>query len=53
MDDPSGDAELLAPELVANAAEHTGSQQIGLILRQAPGGTGSATPPRMLILGSP
>jgi anti-sigma regulatory factor (Ser/Thr protein kinase) len=34
MDDPSGDAELLASELVANAAEHTGSQQIGLVLRR-------------------
>jgi anti-sigma regulatory factor (Ser/Thr protein kinase) len=34
MHDPSGDAELLASELVANAAEHTGSQQIGFVLRR-------------------
>jgi len=34
MHDPSGDAELLASELVANAAEHTGSQQIGCVLRR-------------------
>jgi hypothetical protein len=33
MGDPSGDAELLASELVANAAEHTGSQRIGFVLR--------------------
>jgi anti-sigma regulatory factor (Ser/Thr protein kinase) len=33
MDDPSGNAELLASELVANAAEHTGGQHIGLVLR--------------------
>ena len=40
MDDPSGDAELLASELVANAAEHAGSQQIGFVLRRhtEPGG---------------
>jgi anti-sigma regulatory factor (Ser/Thr protein kinase) len=40
MDDPAGDAELLASELVANAAEHAGSQQIGLVLRRhtEPGG---------------
>jgi anti-sigma regulatory factor (Ser/Thr protein kinase) len=34
MDDPSGDTELLASELVANATEHTGSQQIGFVLRR-------------------
>jgi anti-sigma regulatory factor (Ser/Thr protein kinase) len=34
IDDPSGDAELLASELVANAAEHAGSQQIGFVLRR-------------------
>jgi hypothetical protein len=34
MHDPSGDAELLASELVANAAEHTGSHQIGFVLRR-------------------
>jgi hypothetical protein len=34
IDDPCGDAELLASELVANAAEHTPSQQIGLVLRR-------------------
>jgi anti-sigma regulatory factor (Ser/Thr protein kinase) len=34
MDDPSGDAELLASELVANAAEHARSQQIGFVLRR-------------------
>jgi anti-sigma regulatory factor (Ser/Thr protein kinase) len=40
MDDPSGDAELLASELVANAAEHAGSQHIGFVLRRRtePGG---------------
>ena len=40
MDDPSGDAELLVSELVANAAEHAGSQQIGFVLRRhtEPGG---------------
>jgi hypothetical protein len=40
LDDPAGDAELLASELVANAAEHTGSQQIGFVLRRhtGPGG---------------
>ena len=40
MDDPSGDAELLASELVANAAEHTGSQQIGFVLRRHTGRDG-------------
>jgi anti-sigma regulatory factor (Ser/Thr protein kinase) len=40
MDDPSGDAELLASELVANAAEHTGSQQIGFMLRRHTGRDG-------------
>ena len=39
MDDPSGAAELLASELVANAAEHTGTP-IGLALRHHPGPTG-------------
>jgi hypothetical protein len=34
IDDPCGDAELLASELVANAAEHTPSQQIGFVLRR-------------------
>jgi anti-sigma regulatory factor (Ser/Thr protein kinase) len=34
MDDPSGDAELLTSELVANAAEHAGGQHIGLVLRR-------------------
>src|SRR5262249_44058522 len=34
MDDPSGDAELLASELVANAAEHTSNHQIGFVLRR-------------------
>jgi anti-sigma regulatory factor (Ser/Thr protein kinase) len=40
MDDPSGDAELLVSELVANAAEHAGSQPIGFVLRRhtEPGG---------------
>jgi len=33
MDDPSGDAELLFSELVTNTAEHTGSHQIGFVLR--------------------
>ena len=42
MDDPSGDAELLASELVANAAEHTGSQQIGFVLRRHTGRDGRA-----------
>jgi hypothetical protein len=37
MDDPSGDAELLASELVANAAEHAGSHQIGFVLRRRTG----------------
>ena len=40
MDDPSGDAELLASELVANAAEHTGSHQIGFVLRRHTGQDG-------------
>jgi hypothetical protein len=40
MDDPSGDAELLASELVANAAEHTGSHQIGFVLRRHTGHDG-------------
>jgi anti-sigma regulatory factor (Ser/Thr protein kinase) len=40
MDDPSGDAELLASELVANAAEHTGSHQIGFVLRRHTGRDG-------------
>src|SRR5215813_4136625 len=39
MDDPSGDAELLASELVANAAEHTGSP-IALALRRHAGPAG-------------
>jgi anti-sigma regulatory factor (Ser/Thr protein kinase) len=39
MDDPSGAAELLASELVANAAEHTGTP-IGLALRHHPGSAG-------------
>ena len=55
MDDPSGDAELLASELVANAAEHTGSQQIGFVLRRHTGRDGQRgvtcevtdTPPAM------
>jgi anti-sigma regulatory factor (Ser/Thr protein kinase)/predicted GIY-YIG superfamily endonuclease len=34
IDDPSGDAELLASELAANAAEHAGSGPIGLALRR-------------------
>jgi anti-sigma regulatory factor (Ser/Thr protein kinase) len=34
MDDPSGDAELLASELVANAAEHGDGQPISLALRR-------------------
>ena len=34
IDDPAGDAELLASELVANAAEHVGSGPIALILRR-------------------
>ncbi len=33
MDDPDGDAELLASELVANAAEHSGGP-VGLALRR-------------------
>src|SRR5262245_31538601 len=37
MNDPSGDAELLAFELVANAAEHAGGQYIGLVLRRHTG----------------
>jgi anti-sigma regulatory factor (Ser/Thr protein kinase) len=40
IDDPSGDAELLASELVANAAEHTGSHQIGFVLRRHTGRDG-------------
>src|SRR5262245_61772262 len=40
MDDPSGDAELLASERVANAAEHTGSHQIGFVLRRHTGRDG-------------
>ena len=40
IDDPSGDAELLASELVANAAEHTGSHQIGFVLRRHAGQDG-------------
>jgi hypothetical protein len=40
MDDPSGDAELLASELVANAAERTGSHQIGFVLRRHTGRDG-------------
>jgi anti-sigma regulatory factor (Ser/Thr protein kinase) len=39
MDDLSGDVELLASELVANAAEHT-CTPIGLALRHHPGPTG-------------
>ena len=40
MDDPSGDAELLASELVANAAEHGDGAPISLALRRhtEPGG---------------
>ena len=34
IDDPAGDAQLLASELVANAAEHVGSGPIALILRR-------------------
>ncbi len=34
IDDPAGDAELLASELVANAAEHVGSGPIALTLRR-------------------
>jgi len=34
MDDPSGDAELLASELVANAAEHGDGKPISLALRR-------------------
>jgi anti-sigma regulatory factor (Ser/Thr protein kinase) len=34
MADPSGDAELLASELVANAAEHGGGTPISLALRR-------------------
>src|SRR6516162_7176686 len=40
MDDPSGDAELLASELVANAAEHAGDQHIGFELRRHTGRDG-------------
>src|SRR5215468_5454065 len=45
MDDPSGDAELLASELVANAAEHARGQHIGLVLRRGtgPGGQPGVT----------
>jgi len=39
MDDPSGDAELLASELVANAAEHAGTP-VGLALRRHTGPAG-------------
>ena len=40
MDDPDGDTELLASELVANAAEHAGASPISLALRRhrEPGG---------------
>ena len=34
MDDPDGDTELLASELVANAAEHAGASPISLALRR-------------------
>jgi anti-sigma regulatory factor (Ser/Thr protein kinase) len=37
MDDPSGDAELPASELVANAAEHAGGQPVNLALRRHAG----------------
>src|SRR5262245_40261039 len=37
MDDPSGNAELLASELVANAAEHAGGQHTGFVLRRHTG----------------
>jgi len=40
MDDRSGDAELLASELVANAAEHADGQHIGLVLRRHTGRDG-------------
>ena len=45
MADPCGDAELLASELVANAAEHTRSQHIGFVLRHhtGPGGQHGVT----------
>jgi hypothetical protein len=39
MNDPGGDAELLASELVANAAEH-GTGPIGLALRRQAGPAG-------------
>lgn len=40
MDDPAGDAELLASELVANAAEHGGGNPIALALRRHTGPAG-------------
>jgi anti-sigma regulatory factor (Ser/Thr protein kinase) len=45
IDDPSGDAELLASELVANAAEHGDGNPISLALRRhaEPGGRSSIT----------
>ncbi len=45
MDDPSGDAELLASELVANAAEHGDGKPISLALRRhtEPGGQPGVT----------
>jgi anti-sigma regulatory factor (Ser/Thr protein kinase) len=39
LDDPDGDAELLASELVANAAEHAAGP-VSLTLRAGPGGRG-------------
>lgn len=45
IDDPSGDAELLVSEVVANAAEHGGGRPIGLALsrRCEPGGQAGIT----------
>jgi hypothetical protein len=45
MHDPSGAAELLASELVANAAEHADGEQIGFVLRHQtePGGERGVT----------
>src|SRR5215467_12784590 len=45
IDDPSGDAELLASELVANAAEHGDGNPISLALRRhaEPGGRSGIT----------
>jgi hypothetical protein len=42
MADLSGDTELLASELVANAVEHANGQSIGFVLRRLAGAQGQA-----------